>query len=270
MSTQGENPFAERPSTKVPTAGHDEKPRRLQYLAAYQYVFDHPRWYLILLIGTVARFVPIVGPIVLMGYLFGVVEALHRRPRESYPDFDFNLLGNYLKRGVWPFLVALILMVVAAPIAGILFYVPMIGMFALVSAADQDSSDELVPLVMLLGCGLGMFVFFILVTLISLPSILRAGLQQEFGPAFDFSYIKSFLKLMWRDIILQSLFMMVTSVALMIVGGAMCCVGVYPALVLWVMAAYHFYYQLYELYLARGGMPIPLKPEPAETLPVRA
>jgi hypothetical protein len=38
------------------------------------------------------------------------------------------------------------------------------------------------------------------------------------------------------------------------------CIGVYPATAVMMMAHAYMLYQLYALYLSRGGMPIPLKP----------
>jgi hypothetical protein len=46
----------------------------------------------------------------------------------------------------------------------------------------------------------------------------------------------------------------------MAAGLLLCCVGILPATALILVAQYHLFYQLYELYLQRGGEPIPLKP----------
>src|SRR5262249_4613134 len=65
----------------------------------------------------------------------------------------------------------------------------------------------------------------------------------------------------WLEVLLSQVFMTVTGLVLVLAGYALLCIGVIPA-VAWVYCASHyFYYQLYELYLQRGGMPIPLKDE---------
>jgi hypothetical protein len=46
---------------------------------------------------------------------------------------------------------------------------------------------------------------------------------------------------------------------LVMVGYMVFCVGAYAAIALIFVAQAHMYYQLYELYLARGGEPIPFK-----------
>src|SRR5262245_8912866 len=87
--------------------------RVMQYFEAYRSLFSSPKWATNLLIGMVCQLVPIVGPIVWMGYGYDVIEAQHRHGRDQFPAFDFNRLGSYLTRGAWPFLVSL---VVAIPV----------------------------------------------------------------------------------------------------------------------------------------------------------
>jgi hypothetical protein len=52
-----------------------------------------------------------------------------------------------------------------------------------------------------------------------------------------------------------------------IAGLMVCFIGVFAAAGLIAFAQYHLMYQLYELYLERGGTPIPLKSEPAAPQP---
>jgi uncharacterized membrane protein len=52
---------------------------------------------------------------------------------------------------------------------------------------------------------------------------------------------------------------MVSSLFLVFVGLLVFCVGMYVALALVTLANAHIYFQLYQVYLSRGGKPIPLK-----------
>ena len=113
--------------------------------------------------------------------------------------------------------------------------------------------------VMVVGMGL----LTVVLTMVTIPISLRAGLQQEFAPAFSLDYLKWFVKLMWRELLLSSLFLTATGFAVAFLGFAACCIGVVPAIVIMMFAQLHIEYQLYELYLQRGGSEIPLKtPEP--------
>ena len=115
-------------------------------------------------------------------------------------------------------------------------------------------------LTLLLTLGLALFV---------VPMVLRAGLSQEFGGAFDMVFVKDFIRRVWKEIILEQLFILITGMVLMIIGMMVLCVGIYPAAALMVMAQAHLYHQLYRLYLARGGTPIPLKAPPVVAPPIQ-
>ncbi len=257
VSDANPNPFeppAEIVAKSAPAAGS------LQYFEAYQYVFKNPNWTVNLLLVTVCQFIPVIGPIVTLGYQFEIIEALHRDPSRFYPDFSFDLFVDYLKRGLWPFLVSLVVgMVVAIPLT-IVVYVIIIAV-ALVAGGIGGEGGMLVGLI---GMPLAFLAVVAIVTLVGalvVPMILRAGLAQGFAEAFEFDYIKHFVSLMWKETILGSLFLALSGMVAVFAGMAVFCVGSYVALALMMLAQAHIYFQLYQLYLMRGGEPIPLQPQ---------
>jgi hypothetical protein len=226
----------------------------LQYLAAYRFLFESPKWPLHLLILFVCQFIPIVGPLVMWGYLFDVIEAKHRTGAQEYPEFDFDRLGAYLVRGLWPILVA---MVLAIPF--IIVALPILLIFVFSRAAGNPSSEQ--PFIGLL-MAIGILVFFVLMfamQILVVPLILRAGLSQDFGAAFSMTFLKDFMGRVGKELLLSFLFLLVTFPFVLALGVLALCIGVYAATVIIQFAQFHLYYQLYELYLARGGTPIPLK-----------
>jgi hypothetical protein len=230
----------------------------MKYIYSYRFLFESPKWLTNLLAAVVCQFVPILGQMVLAGYAFEIIEALHRRKGSPYPDFDMNQLMKYLTRGVWPFLVQL---VVGLPFAVIIMigYVGCLGVgFALGGANDHPA----VLFLFLMLFYLLVFVLSVLVTFVMMPLTLRSGLIQDFKPAFSVDFAKDFINRVWLEMILLELFLLGTGIVLSMVGMLACGVGIYPAAALMAYAHYHLLYQVYELYLERGGMPIPLKPEP--------
>jgi len=93
------------------------------------------------------------------------------------------------------------------------------------------------------------------------PFVLRAGLAQDFGAAFDMGWAKDFLKRTWMDTLLANLFWTLSYLVLIGVGILMLCVGTLVTIPIAMLAATHLTFQLYAVYLSRGGIPIPLKPE---------
>ena len=92
------------------------------------------------------------------------------------------------------------------------------------------------------------------------PFFLRSILTQDFAAAFNLRFAVRFLQLTWRECVLASLFLAVASWVLMIAGMMILCVGMYLAMGPVYYMMMHLDQQVYQLYLARGGEPVPLNP----------
>ncbi len=242
--------------------------RGMQYGRMVSYVFENPRWFVNLLLMAVCQIIPFVGPLVVMGYQFEIVETLHRDPKRRYPDFDFGRFVDYLVRGLWPFLVVLVASLVLMPIIFGVVLAIIVGVGLAVSGAGNQNFGPVVASVLPLVV-LGMIALSMLLQLLLVPLQLRAGLAQDFGAAFDFTFFKRFLASTWKECVLGMLFIIAVSFAAVIVGLALCFVGIYLTISVILLAQAHFHYQLYELYLDRGGEPVPLKTPPMPTpLPI--
>src|SRR5207248_2740158 len=93
------------------------------------------------------------------------------------------------------------------------------------------------------------------------PLMMRIALSQELGTAFSWTFIRDYIGRMWWPTVKAELFLLFGSTVVTALGLLLCFVGIYPASALTIMARYHVLCQLYEMYLARGGMTIPLKEE---------
>lgn len=231
----------------------------MQYFGAYRFVFENPKWPMLLLIGAVCQFVPIAGPLVLMGYLYSVIEAKHRHGPEQFPAFDFDRLGDYLLRGVWPFIASL---AVALPVV-LLSILAVFGIVAFVLSTQQAGEPPPAALFIFVPLLILGIMFVVLVAhMLALPLTLRAGLSQDLRTTFSLAFVQDFFSRVWLEMLLSMLFLVITLPFLMIAGFLMLIIGIYVATVVMTFAQFHFHYQLYELYLQRGGTPIPLKESP--------
>jgi hypothetical protein len=71
----------------------------MNYTASVSDYFKSPKWMMNTLLAGVCVFIPIVGQIVVKGWLLtGFWGRDDERP-EGFPDFDFNKFGQYLERG---------------------------------------------------------------------------------------------------------------------------------------------------------------------------
>jgi hypothetical protein len=229
----------------------------MNYTASLSDYFKSPKWMMNTLLAGVCVFIPFIGPIVIKGWLITGFWGREDERCETFPDFDFNYFGKYLERGLWPFLVSLVSSLVLAVVLCV-FIVPIVMLTTVMIPTDNESAS---------GCAAALLVAFMTVfyvvmvlalMLVLTPLTLRASITQDFGQSFNFAFVKRFITLTWKEIILSSLFLMVASVILVCIGALAFCIGMYFATVPVYFCWVHLYKQLYALYLSRGGEPIPL------------
>lgn len=230
----------------------------MRYLDSVHVVLAKPNWLTNCLSLGVCQLIPVVGPLVGIGYQYEVSEAVFRSPGKPIPDFVWNRFADYLVRGLWPFLVQLILGVVMMPVIMAVAFAFAIG----TAATAQPGAGEMVVVraVLFLAAFAAVAVLVVAVNVLALPMHLRAGLAQEIGPAFDFRAAFDFVGRMWVEMLLTILFMVVGGMVAFFIGIAMFCVGhilvTFPILM---TALGILHGRMYDLYLQRGGIPVQLK-----------
>lgn len=241
----------------------------MNYLASVTDFFKSPKWMMNLLLGGLCVLIPFIGPIVVLGWLITGFWARQDERFETFPDFDFSDFGKYLERGLWPFLV-----IFAASMAGSLVMMPIIWILTIpmVLMGGSFSSGDgnaggcvalIFPVFIVLIC----LVLALALLLVLVPLKIRATITQDFVKSFDFGFVKRFLALTWKEIVLSSLFICVSSIVLTFAGMLVFCVGMYFASVVIYFAWTHLNKQLYQLYLSRGGAVIPLSPKLSDSPP---
>lgn len=257
------DPFSSNPSANYdipskPSAGEGREPRP-QYFAALSYFFEHPEWPNSLLLGSLCLLIPVINTMILFGYRYEIVEMNVRFPDQLYPKFDINRFSQYLARGLMPFLIDfLIQFVIIIPLQLSIWMI-----IGLVATAGNSQSRLLVAIA---GVGVPMIILadIVLLTILQtvlVPVLLRAGLSQDFSQTLKLPWIKDFLLKVGLQTLLFNLFLFAVGSVLVIPGYLACCIGIVPVMFFLLGPALaHDHAQLYRLYLARGGEPIPLKP----------
>jgi hypothetical protein len=252
----------------------------MHYIQSYRFIFRSPKWLTNLALVGVCLLIPWIGQIVLIGYFFELIDVwLYRQRMErakalsdpagalgeqvmdalpadedhevgSYADFNFNRFSEYLTRGIWPFLVRMIANMAVGFVAGFLL---MAGM--MIAGFASAAADSPVLFFVLYGLFWVFYAFMMmLMGILTAPMYLHAGLSGDFGSSFSMEFYRDFMKRVGKEVVLVELFMAATGTVLVIVGLALCYIGIFPALTLIQYAHHHLEYQLYELYLERGGM----------------
>jgi hypothetical protein len=212
------------------------------------------KWMTLLLL-SVCQFIPIVGPMVMMGY-FTRRFALVRSGGEEI-DFTFDGFSEYLNIGLWPTLAYLVVSFVAIPLIFIA-EVPML--FAIMKMAEDPES--IVPLIGGMAVTYAMiFAISILLILVASPIILRSSLMKSFKEGFSMSFIVSFLKKVGLSFTLWIVVLAILTFFASILGMLAFFVGSIFVGTVAMYAGFHMLYQHYELYLERGGEKIEIHPD---------
>lgn len=239
----------------------------MNYMASITDFFKSPKWVMNLLFSGLCvlstMVIPILGALVLVGWLVTGFWMRKDDRFETFPDFDFKYFGDYLQRGLWPCLVCIVAGMVIGIVMWILIMIPMFVLGMIAGGSNGNGSGILGALVGLISIGL-YGVLFVAMSEIMLPLALRAVLMQDFVAAFNVAFIKRFVGLMWKEVLISSLFMMVATFVLGFAGMIAVCVGIFPAIGLTYFAWMHLSKQLYQIYLSRGGEPIPVSPKLTE------
>ena len=231
----------------------------MQFLLAFRYVFDRTGGFVNLLLITVCEFIPVIGPIVLLGYRAEVSIALEYDPDlRRHPKFDFNRFGEYLKRGVWPFLIGLVL---TLPIFPLVFGIIIVGL--VVNPPGPNNPPFLFIAIFLVA-----LLVPVLVSVLSVPMMFHAEIAGKFDFGGAFRFAVAFWKLVGFVAIGTAFVFAFLSFFVSILGFLCCFVGIYPAQAIIQMASQHLLVQLYRIYLNRGGEPIPEyePPEPEDDI----
>jgi hypothetical protein len=233
---------------------------RIQYIESLRYIFSHPEWLKNLLVFFVFLLIPVLNNVLLFGYLFEIVEHRHRRLPGPYPTFEVRRFGAYMTRGIWCFLLFNIYFTIMFLVFEVLWNGTLFGSMAAVQSGQWGAIIVAVVIPIIL---IGLLLFLLLLNVLFWPWFLRAGLSQDVSIMANFRWIVHYYRTMWLETTLVCLFALFASIGLSIVGCALFCLGLLMVGPVMAMAQAHLHCQLYELYLARGGEPIPLRPLPA-------
>ncbi|MFO0804658.1 MAG: DUF4013 domain-containing protein [Gemmataceae bacterium] len=223
----------------------------MQYGLAFNYIIGRTGGWTNLLLITVCTLIPVLGPIVLLGYQAEVAIALMQdEERRGHKDFNFDRFMEYLTRGLWPFLMSLVVSVAIIPLFFVFF---ILGGVAAAAAPDIGFVFLILGYFLAIGVTIALSVF-------TAPMHFHAGLANKFDFGAAFRFTKSFWSTVGMKALGSWLVFVVLSMGVALVGLLACFVGIYPASALIQMASQHLHVQLYDEYLDRGGEPIEIAP----------
>jgi len=182
---------------------------------SFSFVFDDKNWVEKILIGGLISLIPIVGPILLLGYAIQLVRNVRKHEPDPLPAWDE--WGEKLAEGVK---LILIYLVWALPliILSLLFVIPM------AAAGDSDSGSAIASF---FGLCFGCFTFLYAIVLsLAIPGItIKFAENGEFSDGFKFGEILAFTKEHLGQIIIVALVSWIVYLIAGLIGSLLCLIG---------------------------------------------
>lgn len=224
----------------------------MNYQASVTDFFKPQKWGMNMLLGAVSILIPIIGQVILTGWAMTQLWARGDEEKPSdYPPFDFQHFTKYLMRGLWPFLVQMACSLAIIPVILIVLVVPMM------IAGPAMQNHEAVS-IMMMCFAFGAYLALILgLNFILVPLSIAATLAQDFVPAFNLAFVRNFLALVWKDLLITVLFLLAIGIVMAIVAICTCYIGAFALCPVMIFAWQHLQKQLYLLHVSRGGMVLP-------------
>ena len=239
-------------------------PLKSSPLRAFQSVFESPNWGLNVLWLTIAALTQgmVVGAIGLLGWGSDLFRARSGLPGNPVPDIQPNRLGDYLSRGIWPFLVAFVFQLVAGMVFAIAIGFCVAIVAVLIAAIGEEAAGILFPIVLIPISLVGVMMLYVF----SAPFLIRGMICQDFAKSFDFGWAREFVRIMFWEMIVSAILFWFLSMATLLAGFLICFIGYVPAMGVINGASMHLLSQWYEVFLSRGGTPVPIKPTDDEII----
>ncbi|HJL18818.1 MAG TPA: DUF4013 domain-containing protein [Sandaracinaceae bacterium LLY-WYZ-13_1] len=243
----------------------------MEYLRGWRALRNDPEWGSKLITMSVILLVPLIGALVLIGW-----AALMLRRAVSGQDaplprmaFDMDYLGKLLQIGFKGYLAQLLWslpITVLSMVFGCCLYIGMGGMVGAVAAGGAAGGEA--------GAGLGalgalclfggfFIAFFALIMVLAMPiriAVMRAELTDDLNSAMRFKDVVDTTKMLFKELLIGHFVMMLVQFVAMLFAICTLYLGLLPALVVLRIVHTYFSAELYQVYLQKGGQPLPVGP----------
>ncbi|MBN8610013.1 MAG: DUF4013 domain-containing protein [Deltaproteobacteria bacterium] len=244
--------------------------RSVDLLYAIEIVQADPEWPTKLGLFLLVWLVPILGWLVVMGWLsYGARRAIARlSPVLLPPTADLTTMLDYAEQGLKAIVVSLVWSLPAAVLSvsaiGCLYFGLVASVISAASGADGTDGASL-AMIPLFFCGaiVVLAALAVINAVLSLPAAaaaLRSELSGMFAPGFDVSAVMAMVRLVMRDWLLNLVLLALASLMMVTLANALPFVGIFVSTFLVTLMRVFAVVSVYEKYLAAGGQPVALGP----------
>lgn len=190
---------------------------------AFTYAFQDPDWLKKVGLAAVIFLIPVIGPIVVMGWGLEITRRVIQQESELLPAWD--QFSEYLPKGFQAFVVSLayslpaILIVICGQLANV----------GVIAGASESNSDTMATVaIVVMSCTYCLFAILLFIAGLMIPA--ANGLlatNGNLGAAFRFNEVLSLVRAAPGQYILMNLAVGAANLLLAPLGSIICLVGVY-------------------------------------------
>jgi hypothetical protein len=215
----------------------------MEFAKAFSFVFEDPDWLKKIAIAALVGLIPIVGQLVLIGWVLDTAKRVIRQDPAPLPDLDF---GAQLGLGFKSLVIGLVY-----GIPAFIIYLPIIIVTLVAGNSNSDAGGTAVIAVTL--CCTGLLVLYGLLLMVMLPAAHGNFLATDrLGAAFNFRQVFALLRAAPGPYLMVLLGGVIAGIIAPL-GSIACGVGVLLTSAYAMLISAHLYGQAYRAAVANGA-----------------
>ena len=230
----------------------------MQYGRAFGFMTDEPGWLGKFIIAAFIPLVPVVGPLLILGYGFEITRRVIKNETPVLPEWsDF---GDYLKKG---FLTAVVWTAYLLPFAII---VACLNAPAAILMQSRDGSQALTGETLAL-CGSCLVMLVLVFASLLIPAALgHFAARGSLGSAFQLGDLAVLIRTKPAVYLVSALLLGLLALVLLPIGFLLCVIGMFVGAAFVNIAAAHLFGQAYRVAASEAGL-IPAPASAATPVP---
>ncbi len=214
---------------------------------AFSFPFQDPDWLKKIIIPAVVMLIPVLGMIVVLGWMLDITRRVIRQETAPLPDLDF---GKNLSDGFKGFVIGLVYAIPA-----IIFSLPPALVSGLTASGDSGTAETLGPVaIIVMLCCYGLLFVYALALNVLLPAAMGNFIATgNMGAAFRFSEVFGLVRAAPGAYLLVLVGVLLAGL-LSSLGSILCVIGVFLTYAYAMAIQGHLYGQAYNEATANRGL----------------
>ncbi len=214
----------------------------MEFGRAFSYAFEDSEWIKKVGIAALVFLIPLVGPIILMGWSLEIIRRVSLDDPQPLPDW--SNFGGFVGKGFKAFVVVL---AYALPVILIVICGQAVTFGSAAALENNPETASTVALVASICMGCFALIFGILAGLLIPPALGNLAATEEVGAAFRFGEIFGLLRSAIGPYLISIIIISLVSPILASIGSLVCGIGALAAVAYTQVITSHLYGQAYKV-----------------------